>query len=121
MAALQSPVIAAKLAALATKLRPLIAAAPVLAGLPEQLKQFALTKESVRTAVKDILDPALEGLATKADLSRLATRADLDQRATELKEAVTEMESRLIRWIVGIAAVLAALIVAATAVILTTG
>ncbi len=113
--------IAANLAALAKKLGPLIAVAPDLADLLKELKQFALTKESVRTAVKDVLDPALKGLATKADLDPLATRTELDQRATELKEAVTEMESRLIRWIVGLAAVLAALIVAATAVILTTG
>lgn len=112
MAAPTIAAIATKLTTLATKLGPLITVAPQLPDLLKQLKQFALTKESVRTAVKDVLDPALKGLAT---------RTDLDHRAAELKEAVTAMESRLIRWIVGSAAVLAALIVAATAVILTAG
>ena len=118
MAAPAIATIAANLTVLVKKLGPLIAVAPQLADLLKQLKQFALTKESVRTAVEDVLDPALKNLATKADLDRLATRTDLDQRATELEEAVTEMESRLIPWIVGVAAVLAALIAAATALLL---
>ncbi len=107
-----APVAGAAAAAAAAKLLPLLVEAlPHLKELLKQLKAKPLADESIAAAVKDALEPELEKLATEADLAR---------RTTELETAMTEMESRLIRWIVGLAAVLAALIVAATVVILTT-
>ncbi len=116
------------------KLASLLAEPLIEALVPRLQKIFkkgtapALTEEGIAAAVNEVLGPTLEVqatkadldlLATKGDLDDLATKADLDQRATELKEAVTNMESRLTRWIVGSAAVLAGLVIAATAMVLT--
>ena len=108
-----APVAVAAAAAAAAKLLPLlIEALPHLKELLKQLKAKPLADESIAAAVRDVLEPELEKMATEADLAK---------RTTELETAMTEVESRLIRWIVASAAVLVALIVAATAVILTAG
>ena len=81
--------------------------------------QTEVRSEAERIAsIEALIAATLPHLATKADLAaipHMATQAQLEQVRGEFMSELKEMESRIIRWIIGVAIALAAVLVASIA------